>query len=408
MGELQHVVVVGASLAGVRACESLRQKGFEGGITLIGAEPHMPYDRPPLSKQFLAGAWDVEQIQLRGAKQLAELSLEFRLGSPATSLDTEARRVHLADGASVSYDGLIIATGASVRRLPNQPDVPGVFDLRTLDDSIALRDALASGSPRVVVIGAGFIGLEVAATARKLGLEVTVLEGAPAPLIRGLGAEMGSLVAHSLHDPYGVVIRCGVAVEGIEHGERVTGVRLAGGEIVPAEVVVVGIGVLPNTGWLEGSGLEIRDGVVADETLRTAVPNVYVAGDCARWTNPTFEEEARIEHWTIAAEQGAAAAANLVAVSRGEEPAPYAPVPFFWSMQYEHRIQFLGRAGADDDTEIVHGSPATGKFLVLYGRDGRLRGALGVSVPKLLMPYRKPIEIGLPWKEALAAAAAQS
>ncbi len=407
MAELGHVVVVGGSLAGLRACESLRTKGFEGGITLVGAETHLPYDRPPLSKQVLSGDWTVEQIQLRKPEQLADLRLELRLGSPAVQLDTEAQRVHLADSASVPYDGLIIATGASVRRLPNQPDVPGVFDLRTLDDSLALRDALADGSPRVVVIGAGFIGLEVAATARKRGLEVTVLEGAPAPLIRGLGAEMGELVARSLHEPQGVAIRCGVGVAAIEHDGRVTGVRLAGGALVPADIVVVGIGVVPNTGWLEGSGLEIRDGVVADETLKTGAPNVYVAGDCARWTNPLFEEEARIEHWTIAAEQGASAAANLLAVSRGEDPTPYAPVPFFWSMQYDARIQFLGRAGADD-VQVVHGDPATGSFVALYGRAGRLRGVLGISLPKRVMPFKKQLEQRVSWDDALAFAAAQS
>ena len=407
MTELGNVVVVGASLAGVRACETLRTKGYTGAITLVGAERHLPYDRPPLSKQVLAGAWTPEQIELRRPDQIAELGLTLRLGEAATALDTSARTITLADGSTLAYDGLIIATGASVRRLPDQPAITGLHDLRTLDDSLALRDALADGTPRVVVIGAGFIGLEVAATARGKGLDVTVLEGAAAPLIRGLGPEMGGLVARGLHEPRGVAIRCGVNVVGIEGTDRVTGVRLGDGEVVPADVVVVGIGVVPNTAWLEGSGLELRDGVVCDETLWTGAPGVYAAGDCARWTNPLFDEEARIEHWSVAAEQGAIAASNLVAVAAGEPPAPYDAVPFFWSMQYDARIQFLGRAGAGDEVRVVHGDPANGKFVAIYGAGGKLHGALGVSMPKYLMPYRSLLLERMSWDDALAYAAEQ-
>jgi NADPH-dependent 2,4-dienoyl-CoA reductase/sulfur reductase-like enzyme len=186
----------------------------------------------------------------------------------------------------------------------------------------------------------------------------------------------------------------------------VTGVRLGDGEVVPADIVVVGIGVVPNTGWLEGSGLELRDGVVCDETLWTGVPGIYAAGDCARWTNPLFGEEARIEHWTVAAEQGTAAATNLLAVAAGNPPTPYASVPFFWSIQYGARIQFLGRAGPDDEVRVVTGTPAEGKFVALYGNQGKLHGALGVGLPKLLMPYRTLIEQRVSWPDALAHAAA--
>jgi NADPH-dependent 2,4-dienoyl-CoA reductase/sulfur reductase-like enzyme len=253
-----------------------------------------------------------------------------------------------------------------------------------------------------VVGGAGFIGLEVAATAHALGCPVTVLEAAEAPLIRGLGAEMGRATT-SIHD--GFTIRCGVMVEQLEAG----GITLAGGESVPADVVVVGIGVSPATDWLEGSGLELRDGVVCDATLRAGVPGVYAAGDLARWPNELYGEEMRLEHWTNAAEQGAAAARNLLAAAAGGPAAAYAPVPFFWSDQAPHRIQFLGHCGgaADDaevEVEVVAGSPAERRFLALYGRRGRLLGALGVNAPRLVMPYRPLLATAATWDDALALA----
>jgi NADPH-dependent 2,4-dienoyl-CoA reductase/sulfur reductase-like enzyme len=245
----------------------------------------------------------------------------------------------------------------------------------------------------VVVIGAGFIGLEVAATARQKGCTVTVLEGAPAPLIRGLGADMGQAVA-SVHGRNGVQVRCSVQVAGIE-GEAgsVTAVRLADGSAVPADVVVVGVGVAPSTDWLD--------------TLNVGVPGVYAAGDCARWPNLAFEGhddlEMRVEHWTNAAEQGAAAAHNLLAVARGEAPTAYRSVPFFWSDQFDSRIQFVGRAHGGDDVHVFAGS-TDGAFAALYGWEGRLRGALGVSMPKMVMPFRALLAARASWHEALAKA----
>ena len=407
MEQLEHVVVVGASLAGLRACETLRHGGFAGRLTLIGAEPHLPYDRPPLSKKLLAGEWEPERIVLRSNESVAELGLDLRLGMRADALDAASRTITLADGSTLHAQGVILAVGSTVRRLPDQPQLPGIFELRTLDDSLALRDALgAEPPPRLVVIGAGFIGLEVAATARQRGAHVTVLEGAAAPLIRGLGAVMGTAVA-AVHADHGVDVRCAVAVAGIEGDDRVRGVRLGTGELVPADIVVVGIGVRPATDWLEGSGLELRDGIVCDATLEAGVPGVYAAGDCLRWPNELFGEEMRVEHWTNAAEQGAAAAANLLAVAAGEEPVPYRPVPFFWSDQYSSRIQFVGRAGEDDELQIVHGSVEERRFVALYGRDGLLHGALGMSMPKLLMPFRRLLDPRTSWDDALAFAASQ-
>jgi NADPH-dependent 2,4-dienoyl-CoA reductase/sulfur reductase-like enzyme len=418
LATMEHVVVVGASLAGLRACETLRSEGFTGVITLVGAEDEVPYDRPPLSKKLLAGEWDADRIRLRKPDDFAALDLTWRLGVAATALDTGARRVTLADGSTITYDGLVIATGAAVRRLPGQPQLAGVCELRTLADALDLRDRFGEGV-RLVVIGAGFIGLEAAATAQSAGCTVTVLEGAPAPLMRGLGAEMGAAVA-SVHTRHGIDLRCGVQVAAIEgDGSRVTGVRLKTADPVPgdadadelvhADVVLVGVGVSPATGWLEGSGLTLRDGVVCDDTLNSGVPGVYAAGDCARWPNRVFDAhddaEMRVEHWTNAAEQGAAAARNLLAVARGEAPTPYAAVPFFWSDQFESRIQFVGRAHGGDDVHVFAGS-LDGPFAALYGWQGRLRGVLGVSMPKMVMPFRSLIAAGASWDEALAKAAA--
>jgi NADPH-dependent 2,4-dienoyl-CoA reductase/sulfur reductase-like enzyme len=405
---MEHVVVVGSSLAGLRACETLRQEGYDGTLTLVGAETEMPYDRPPLSKKVLAGEWDPERIRLRRPDDFASLSLTLRLGVRATRLDTDARSLTLSDSSSVPYDGLVIATGAAPRLLPGQPAFDGVVQLRTLADSLALRERIADGTARVIVIGAGFIGLEVAATARQKGCTVTVLEGAPAPLIRGLGTEMG-LAAASVHSRNGVEVRCGVGVKAIEgDGHRVTGVRLADGELVPADVVVVGVGVAPVTDWLDDSGLALRDGIVCDATLNAGVPGVYAAGDCARWPNGMFsghdDMEMRIEHWTNAAEQGAAAARNLVLTSRGEQPEPFESVPFFWSDQFDSRIQFVGRVHGGDDVHLFAGS-TDGPFAALYGWEGRLRGVLGVSMPKMVMPFRSLLAQRAGWDEALAKAA---
>ena len=404
--ELDRVVVVGASLAGLRAAETLRADGFEGEVVVVGAEAHRPYDRPPLSKKLLAGEWEPERIALRQPGASDELDVEWRLGSEATSLDPARRELTLADGSTLGFDGCVIATGATCRRLPDQGRHDHVHELRTLDDALALRDELAAGDRHVVVIGAGFIGLEVAATARERGNEVTVLEGAPAPLVRGLGAEMGRMVGEA-HRARGVDVRCDVDVERLD--ER--GVVLAGGELIESDVVVVGIGVVPATGWLEGSGLELRDGVVCDETLRaraedgSPVEGVYAAGDVLRWPNPLFGEEMRVEHWTNAAEQGAMAARNLLAEARGEPGEAYAPVPFFWSDQFDHRLQFLGRSSPDDEVYVALGSAEEGKLLALYRSGDRLHGAFGWNAPRWVMKMRGQLTERATWADALAHAA---
>ena len=276
--------------------------------------------------------------------------------------------------------------------------------LRTLDESLALRAALTTGSPRVVVVGAGFIGAEVAATARGLGCEVTIVEALPVPLVRGLGPRMGAACGE-LHRDHGVNLLLNVGVSALEGSSRVERVRLTDERVLEADVVVVGIGVAPATTWLEGSGLELRDGVVCDATLAAGPPGVFAAGDLCRWPNELFGEEMRVEHWTNAAEQGAHAARNLLAAMAGDAGQPYAPVPFFWSDQYGQRIQFLGRAGPEDEVRIVSGSVEERAFVALYGDGARLRGVLGLSRPKLVMGYQKLLASRITWEDALAHAA---
>jgi NADPH-dependent 2,4-dienoyl-CoA reductase/sulfur reductase-like enzyme len=403
---MQRVVIVGASLAGLRAAETLRQAGFDGEVVLVGAETHLPYDRPPLSKQVLAGEWEPDRIGLRPTEVYDEMQLDLRLGRTARTLDLAARRVVLDGDEPLPFDGLVIATGAVPRTLPGTPAVAGIHVLRTLDDCLAIRAELDAGARRVVVVGAGFIGAEVAATARRRGLEVTILEALPVPLGRALGEEMGR-VCGELHRDHGVDLRLGVGVEGFDGTDRVAAVRLADGSRVEADVVVVGIGVRPATDWLEGSGLTLRDGVVCDErSAAVGAAGVFAAGDVARWPNPLFGEEMRVEHWTNAVEQGDAAARNLLAWARGEPGEPFAPVPYFWSDQYDTKIQFVGRAAPGDRVAVVRGSVAERKFVAIYGREGRVVGCLGFSMPRWVMQFRRLIAERATWDDALALAAA--
>lgn len=401
---MDSIVVVGASLAGLRAAETVRREGFTGRLVLVGAEPHLPYDRPPLSKELLAGDWEHDQIVLRRTPY-ENLELELRLGTPATALDLDRRTVTVG-GVDLGFDGLVIATGASPRTLPAQPDLDGVFTLRTIDDCHRLRKRLDEG-PRVCVIGAGFIGAEVAATCRKRGLEVTVLEALPVPMMRGVGPVLGEVLA-ALHRDQGVDLRCDVGVEGFAGDGRVERVLLAGGETVECDVLLVAIGVAPETGWLEGAGLMLENGVVCDETL-LAAPGVVAAGDVARWPNPCFDGEVmRIEHWTNAAEQGVYAGERLLRYARGEPAEPFAPVPFVWSDQYDVKIQCAGRFGGDDRMEIVSGSVESRRFVAIFERAGRISGVLGFSEPRRVMQYRRMVSERASFDAALEFAAAAS
>ena len=397
------VVVVGASLAGLRAAEEIRHVGHTGPVIIVGDEVHAPYDRPPLSKQLLSGKWDVARIHHHAPDVLDTLGLEFRLGRRATGLDLDARTLHTDDGSELAFDGLIVATGATPRPLPGTEGQSAVRTLRTLDDCLAIRATLlaAGDRARLVVIGAGFIGSEVAATCRTMGAEVTVVEALPTPLGRVLGEEMGEACA-GLHRAEGVTVRAGTGVERVTSGpagEPPVTVHLADGTELVADLVVVGIGVVPAVDWLEGSGLTLDNGVVCDERL-FAADRVVAAGDLARWTHAGLGEQLRLEHWTNAAEGGAAAARNLLAGTATAEA--YEPVPFFWSDQYSTKIQVIGLPGPDDEVVVVEGSAEEGKLVALYRRGDRLRAALAFSRPRQLMGYRPLLVAGASFDEALA------
>ncbi len=396
---LEHIVVVGASLAGLRALEALRHDGFRGRLTLIGAERHEPYDRPPLSKDFLAGTADTASLALR-KQGYDDLEVTLRLGAPAHSLDVDARTVGVGDD-TLSFDGMVIATGAHPRPLSDQPDLAGVHTLRTVEDSNAISEWIEAGA-RMCVIGAGFIGAEVAATARGRGREVTVLEALPQPMVRGVGPVIGSVLA-SLHRDHGVDLRLGVGVESITGGARVERVHLADGAAVECDAVLVAIGAIPTTDWLEGSGLTVDNGVVCDAALRCA-PGIVAAGDLCRWPNAAFDDEVmRIEHWTNATEQGTHAARSLLA---GDAAEPFVTVPFVWSDQYDVKIQSAGRFGGDDRMEVVHGSPDDYKFTAIFERNGRISGVLGFNMARRVIQYRRMIVDGSSFDAALAFAAA--
>jgi len=404
-----RIVVVGASLAGLRAAEEIRIAGFDGPVTVVGAEPHAPYDRPPLSKQVLRGDWPVERTALAVTAEggLDSLDLDWRLGERATALDLAGRTVTLAGGGTVPWDGLVVATGAAPRELPGTADLAGVHTLRTVDDCLAIRAELDGGATRVVVVGAGFIGAEVAASCRVRGCDVTVLEALPVPLGRALGDEMGAVMG-DLHRDHGVEVRLGTGVAGFEGdgAGRVARLRLADGGAIDADVVVVGIGVSPVTGWLEGSGLALDDGVVCDATT-LAAPGVVAAGDVARWPSHRFGELMRVEHWDNAVTMGAHAGRRLLEeLAGGAGPdtsvEPYDPVPWFWSDQYDRKIQLAGRSSAADEVRVVDGDPAERRFVALYRRGDRITGVLSMNRPRVLMAYRSLVERGASWDEALA------
>ncbi|MEE2033026.1 NAD(P)/FAD-dependent oxidoreductase [Rhodococcus chondri] len=395
----RHFVVVGASLAGLRAVEAARRSGFDGPITVIGAESHLPYDRPPLSKKYLEPVIDGGRPELpffRSAEAFAhELDAELILGSPATRLNTEKQEVHVANRV-VPYDVLIIATGAHARELPGTQGLAGVHGLRTLDDAEGIRAALEARA-RTVVIGAGFIGSEVASNARQRGVDVTVVEALPTPLVRAVGPAMGAAVA-ALHERNGTKLLCGVGVSSVEGDGHVERVVLADGTVLPADLVVVGIGAVPSVEWLEGSGLTLDNGIVCDANLFTGVSGVYAAGDVARWHNPLLGRLQRLEHWTSAAEQGAAAARNALDPAAAK---PYSTVPYFWSDWYDSRIQFVGFPDADE-VSVVDGDVTTsGKWVALYRKNDRLAGALTVNGQTEIMKYRGLITKQTSWNDAL-------
>ncbi|MFJ2238969.1 NAD(P)/FAD-dependent oxidoreductase [Streptomyces sp. NPDC087859] len=384
---MRSITVVGASLAGLSTVRALRAEGYDGEIVVVGEERHTPYDRPPLSKDFLKGDLDADALALGDADEYEALDVQWLLGERAVRLDPVARTVTLTGGRHVRTGGVVVATGASARMLPGTDGLAGVHTLRTLDDAQALRAELLDGLPRLVVIGAGFIGAEVASTARGLGLDVTVVEALDVPLERQLGRQMG-LVCSSLHTDHGVRLLRGTGVAGLVGANRVTGVRLADGRVLPADIVVVGVGVRPATDWLAGSGVRVDDGVVCDAGCATSVPGVVAVGDVARCPSPFTGRHARIEHWSNATEQARTAARTLL---RGESaPAPLT-APYFWSDQYQVRIQLAGHVGPGAEPEIVEGDVDSRSFTAVYRRESTPVAVLSLNQPKFFNRLRRTL-----------------
>jgi 3-phenylpropionate/trans-cinnamate dioxygenase ferredoxin reductase component len=384
------IVIVGGGLAAARTAEQLRRSDFTGRITIVSDEVHLPYDRPPLSKEVLRK--EVDDVALKPREFYDEKGIILRLGAAATGLDTAAQTVTLADGTVLGYDELVIATGLVPRRIPAFPDLDGIRVLRSFDESMALREH-ASEAQRAVVIGAGFIGCEVAASLRSLGVEVVLVEPQPTPLASVLGEQIGELVSR-LHRAEGVDVRTGVSVAEVRGDQHVEKVVLDDGTELAADLVVVGIGSRPATEWLEGSGIEVDNGVICDEAGRTSAPNVWALGDVASWRDATGHQ-ARVEHWSNVTDQ----ARVVVPAMLGQEVPDVVVVPYFWSDQYDVKIQCLGEPEADDTVHLVEDDGR--KFLAYYERDGVVVGVVGGGMPGKVMKARGKIAAATPISEML-------
>jgi len=395
---VQSVVVVGASLAGLRTVEALRRRGFTGELILVGNEGYPPYDRPPLSKQVLCGDWEADKTRFRQKQGYDELDLDLRLGCAATRVDTDARLVALDDGTDLNYDRLVIATGATPRRLPNPDGLSGIHVLRGLDDVMALQQEL-SDAQHVAVVGAGFIGLEVASSCRKLGLAVTAIDPLQLPLSPVLGDEMARELME-LHVAQGVRFETGAGVAGFAGERTVQRVELSDGRAVEPDVVVVGIGVTPNVQWLRDSRIELDNGVLCDAHCETSVPGVYAVGDVANFHHATQGKHMRIEHWTHAVEMANAAVEHMIDPAGA---APFAPVPYFWSDQYNVKLQFAGMRSADDEVRVLMRDPEKHRLLAAYHRDGALTAVLAWNRPAQLIQCRRMLGEGAQLSAAVEA-----
>ncbi|MCQ4362714.1 MULTISPECIES: NAD(P)/FAD-dependent oxidoreductase [Mycobacterium] len=388
------IVIVGGGLAAARTAEQLRRAEYAGPITIVSDEVHLPYDRPPLSKEVLRS--EIDDTALKPREWYDEKDITLRLGQAATGIDTSAQTVTLADGTSLGYDELVIATGLVPRRIPSLPDLDGIRVLRSFDECMALRTH-ASAAKKAVVVGAGFIGCEVAASLRGLGVDVVLVEPQPTPLASVLGEQIGALVTR-LHRDEGVDVRTGIGVAEVRGQGHVDSVVLTDGTEVPADLVVVGIGSHPATDWLEGSGITVDNGVVCDEAGRASAPHVWALGDVASWRDATGHQ-VRVEHWSNVADQTRV----VVPAMLGREVPSTVVVPYFWSDQYDVKIQCLGEPEATDTVHIVEDDGR--KFLAYYERDGALVGVVGGGLPGKVMKVRAKVAAAVPISEMLDASA---
>jgi 3-phenylpropionate/trans-cinnamate dioxygenase ferredoxin reductase component len=384
------IVIVGGGLAAARTAEQLRRSEYAGPITIVSDEEHLPYDRPPLSKEVLRS--EADDVTLKPAEFYEENDITVLLGEAARSVDTAAQTLTLSDGSELFYDELVIATGLVPKRIPSFPNIEGIHVLRSFDESLALRQQAAEAR-HAVVVGAGFIGCEVAASLRGMGVDVVLVEPQPSPLASVLGEQIGSLVAR-LHRAEGVDVRCGVGVAEVRGAEKVEKVVLADGTELDADLVVVGIGSHPATGWLEGTGIEVDNGVVCDAAGRASAPHVWAIGDVASWRH-TLGHQVRVEHWSNVADQ----ARVLVPAMMGQDAPATVSVPYFWSDQYDVKIQCLGEPEATDTVHIVEDDGR--KFLAFYERDGVVAGVVGGGMPGKVMKSRAKIAAGAPISDVL-------
>ncbi|MFY9489814.1 MAG: FAD-dependent oxidoreductase [Mycobacterium sp.] len=392
MSKASGIVIVGGGLAAARTAEQLRKSGYQGPVAIVSAEKHLPYDRPPLSKDVLHDTGKgLHDVLLRPAEFYDDNDIALVLGTAAQSLDTAARTVTLTDDRVLDYDELVIATGLEPKRIPSL-DLAGVRVLRSFDEALALREH-ATSARRAVIVGAGFIGCEVAASLRTLGVEVALVEPQPTPLAAVLGERIGELVAR-VHRAEGVDVRTGVGVAAVRGDTEVSAVELTDGTVLDADLVVVGIGSRPATDWLVGSGVALDNGVLCDEVGRTSEPHVWALGDVASWRDARGHQ-IRVEHWSNVADQ----ARVMVPSMLGQEPPEVVAVPYFWSDQYDVKIQCLGEPSPDD---IVHVTEDDGrKFLAYYERDGVLVAVVGGGMPGKVMKARAKIAAGAPIAEVL-------
>jgi NADPH-dependent 2,4-dienoyl-CoA reductase/sulfur reductase-like enzyme len=394
------VVIVGASVAGVAVARGLRAEGFERRVVLLGAEHDWPYDKPPLSKQILTGEWDAARAALLTAEQAQEFDLDVRLGQRAEALDVAAKEIVLAGGERVPYGTCVVATGAAARPSP-WPRRAGVHVLRTLEDALAIRERLIEGG-RIAIVGGGFIGAEVASSARTLGLEATVIDPLELPMERVVGPDAARLFAE-LATRHGIEQRLGHGVEAIEGAAGNLTLTLTDGSTVQAATAVVGIGAVPNDGWLASSGLLVDDGLVCDELCRAAgADDVFAAGDVARWHHPGERADVRVEHWTNAVDQAGCVAHNA---AHPDDPRPYAPSPYVWTDQHGWKFQIAGHPEKGSRQELIGDLRADEpRAAVLYADpDGHLVGALTVNWPRALVQCRRSISAHLDAATAIAA-----
>ena len=379
---VDNVVVVGAGLAAHKVVENLRKEGFEGRIALVGDEEHRPYDRPGLSKAVLLGDAEPNDLYLAKASFYDEKGIDTHFGDAAVSIDRDAQTVALASGATLDYDALVLATGSHARTLALPgADLKGILTLRKFEDCLALKDALAPGT-KLVIVGGGWIGLEVASAAREADCDVTVLEHFELPLLNVLGQQLAGWFA-GLHREHGVDLRTSVDVEGFEGDDHVTGVRLADGTVIEADVVLVGVGAIPNTDLAQAAGLTVDNGVRVDEHLRTSDPNILAIGDIANAQNTALGTQVRVEHWDIARRHGRLAA--LVLLGRD---AVYDWQPYFYTDQYDVSMEYIGRGGKDDEL-VVRGDLADTHYSAYWLDGDRVTAAMQVNEPKLAAPLRK-------------------